>query len=399
MAEDHKTSHALQGSFFPRPVEGCGGIIELPSIDDSVRDSILVSLLALSSAKGIGSKTLCSLFDSGLLQTFIQSNPEEFLLRAGHLAGRHSYDFSKAIRDEKSKLIDNGYIAAEQLRKESISFVPKGYEGYPESLCKLPTPPRWLFVKGSLEAIKSKSIIAAVGTRSPSTEGKRLAYLCAKELAIKNFVVLSGLAKGIDESVHTGAVKFYGQSIAILGHGLLAKYASFNRDLVAQILDNDGAVISEYLPEEPPTQRGFLRRNELIAAMARLLIPIESPSLSSGTGATIRRALSLKTPIVGVIPANVTAPSLLKTKSNITGLGYPVYTVLNNNSKEFWDYVRSTISGHNWTPDPTPRQDRVIRGIIRCFVDSISKNVPFDSKAIARLTGELNLIVQKRGGG
>jgi predicted Rossmann fold nucleotide-binding protein DprA/Smf involved in DNA uptake len=115
---------------------------------------------------------------------------------------------------------------------------------------------------------------------------------CAAELVRRNVVVLSGLAKGIDENAHVGAIDYFGQSIAVLGQGIAHHESGGDTVLANRILDFDGAVISEYLPKDSSSRNSFLRRNELQVALSRVVIPIESPSLESGTGATIRRALS-----------------------------------------------------------------------------------------------------------
>src|SRR5690606_24574961 len=155
--------------------------------------------------------------------------------------------------------------------------------------------PRWLFAEGDLGALNSSPIIGVVGTRKASSEGLRLAYQLGKELVARNIVVLSGLAEGIDEQAHLGAVDSYGQSIAVLGQGINAKISLSNDALVRKIVRSDGLLISEYLPQEYPSRRKYLRRNELQAALSQLIIPVECPSLASGTGATIRRARTFGT--------------------------------------------------------------------------------------------------------
>lgn len=390
-----KASNPKQAESSQQPLFNSVGQVE-QFIDDSTRDKLLVSLLALDSVNGIGFRTLCAIFDSGFLKYFPSLDSNLIYHQLSLLPSKPRNDSIHHVCDKKERLLENGYKTAEEFRKQGIYFVPLGHKDYPKSLHRIQTSPRWIFGKGNLEAIHSSSMVAVVGTRKPSGEGAKLAYQCANELAIRNLIVLSGLAEGIDEKAHKGAVDYYGQSIGVLGHGINADYASINQDLVLKILDNDGAIISEYLPSDPPSRENFLRRNELIAAIARVVIPIESPSLDSGTGATIRRAMNLKTPVVGIIPATGPGNSLLKTKSNLLELGYRVFTISNGNSKDFWDYLKTILPQHNWDEDSGMRQDRVFRAVERQLLEArTKKQVPFDNQVIDRLAEQLKRNSQK----
>ena len=364
-----------QGALFdtlPERTQSCS--MQTSVVDDNAREHLLISLLALASVKGVGFRALCAMFDSGFLQYVWEWDLAEIRHHLSLLSSKPRDDVSQSIYVKKEELWETGKKSSKNLSEQETTFIPLGHQSYPTALNRLDNPPRWIFVQGNLDVLHSMSITAVVGTRNPSPAGCKLAYRCAKELVTRNLIVLSGLAEGIDEQAHLGAVDYYGQSIAVLGHGLNIEQASRNRDLQSIILVTDGAIVSEYLPDAFPSRQNFLRRNELQAAFAKVVIPIECPTLQSGTGATIRRAMHLGTPIVGVVPANVDEQSLLETKMILSELGHPVFTVLNSNSQDFWNKLNEIFPVHDWEPNLRARQDRFFRIIERPIIEAMKKS-------------------------
>lgn len=359
-----------------------------PPISEEERDHLFLSLLALKAIKGVGFKTLSTLFDAQFLQHFHDWAVRETIRQWHLLSDQIRVNLDPSVFDTKSELLAKAERKADEIRAQGIEFAPLGSLAYPKRLLRLAQPPRWLFVKGSLEAIKSESIVAVVGTRNSSRQGEALAKQCATQLVKRNIIILSGLAKGIDESAHLGAVENYGQSIAVLGHGMDASDGSTNSWLYQRILDLDGAVISEYLPSDPPSRESFLRRNELQVALAKVVMPIECPTMESGTGATIRRAINIETPIAGVYPTDAKEKSLELTKQNLENLKIPVFIVRSENSNEFWTFLETEMAEHDWRINPIPRQERFLRNIEKQIL-AAKKNADLDDDAIDRLATRL----------
>lgn len=354
-------------------------------VHDSVRDQMLVSLLALSSAKGVGAKTIRTLFDSDLLLSIWHSEPHQLSVQLESL-GKQGKELANLISKRKESMLEHGRKEAEQLRKRGIMFLPRGHHDYPDSLLRLEDPPPWIFIQGNSKVLQSQSIIAVVGTRNPSAEGEKLSFDASRELAIQNIIVLSGFAKGIDERAHYGAVKAFGQTIAILGHGMDAPYVSINLSLWSSILEAEGAIITEYLPSDVPNRDRFLRRNELQAAISSAVIPVEVPSMSSGTGATIRRAMRLRTPVIGLFPESTNEQSLVATKDNLLKLGYPVFAFSEKNSGEFWDYLHNLLATHDWAGASYMRQQRILRQLESKIIEA---KLELDANAIDQFADQL----------
>ena len=358
-----------------------------PDLNGKRTEAILANIITLSLCKGIGFHSICELFDTGLIDELWEAPKDEHRAMFNQLSLAKRVSYSEVAEQRKLVYPQTNKIL-EDLKAYNISFVLIGSAEYPPSLLKLSTPPRWLFVRGKVACLHANAIVALVGTRSATTAGLRLAFQCAGELAKRDVVVLSGLAKGIDEYSHQGAVAFYGQSIAILGYGLLTQNVIHSTSLAEKIIDCEGAVASEYLPFDIPSKSGFLRRNELQAALSNVVIPVECPRLESGTGATIRRALSIKTPVIGIYSESDFNESLAATKRNLEKLGLQVFKVKSENSKDFWEMLQREMPEHEWSIDLKLNQERFFKGLISKVL-TIKKELGIDNDAIDRFSREL----------
>jgi DNA processing protein len=352
-------------------------IIQQTSMSPQENASTFVSVMALNSIRGVGQKTIQSIYDLGAINSIwnLKHSELENLLTE---VGKKKLNLARIIAEEKSKLLHQGKQKVEALIKEGINFIANRSEIFPQELSVISQPPRWLFVLGSIDALSASGIVAIVGTREASPEGKTTAYHLAKEFVFKNVVVLSGLAEGIDKHAHRGAVDHYGRTIGVLGHGLNATYASKDKHLWEDIVARDGAIITEYLPDESPSRENFLRRNELQAALSNLVVPIESPDLASGTGATIRRALSLKKPLLGVELDQRENSTIKRTIDNLRSLKIPVFKLPSERDK-FWRFVNSMMPNHIWDSNPRERQERFVNAlfgdlpVIKDFAEELRK--------------------------
>lgn len=166
------------------------------------------------------------------------------------------------------------------------SLLCLGDPDYPSALLHSPDPPPLLFLEGRREQL-GRPGFAVVGTRHPSPSGLELAAQFAAELAVCGWVVVSGLALGIDGAAHAAALKS-GSSWAVLGCGLDRIYPSRHRAL-AEALRRDGLLISEHPPGTPPLQGHFPERNRLIAGLSQGCLVIEAAP-KSGSLITARLA-------------------------------------------------------------------------------------------------------------
>ena len=174
--------------------------------------------------------------------------------------------------------------------REKIKCVTWFDSFYPDQLRHIPSPPLVLWYYGTLERLKFPNI-AIVGTRNPTSYGKRLASRITQELACRSMTTISGFAFGIDITVHRTSVRYQKPTVAILGSGLLRIYPSEHMKDVEPIISNGGAVISELDLNSPPDAYNFPSRNRIISALCDSLVIVESP-YQGGSLNTAQHALN-----------------------------------------------------------------------------------------------------------
>lgn len=178
--------------------------------------------------------------------------------------------------------------ASEQwCRQDRCRVLSRLCADYPPLLATIPDPPPLLFIHGDVAAL-ARPQLAVVGTRKPSSAGKRMAQRFAAALCGAGYAVTSGLALGIDAAAHEGALLGRGVTIAVLGTGLDRVYPAQHAALAATIAQQ-GALVSELLPGSRPLAWHFPRRNRIISGMAHGVLVVEA-ALRSGSLITARMA-------------------------------------------------------------------------------------------------------------
>lgn len=176
---------------------------------------------------------------------------------------------------------------------------------YPALLKEISDPPLVLYVRGNKHALQQNQL-AMVGSRAATSYGVRNAEFFAAALADAGFVITSGLALGIDAASHKGALSVNGITIGVCGTGLNYVYPTSHKSLVENILNQNGAVISEFLLEDRPFPGNFPRRNRTIAGLSLGVLVIEA-AIKSGSLITARHAFESGRDVFA-IPGNIHHP-------------------------------------------------------------------------------------------
>ncbi|OGZ98444.1 MAG: DNA protecting protein DprA [Candidatus Sungbacteria bacterium RIFCSPHIGHO2_02_FULL_47_11] len=232
-----------------------------------------------------------------------------------------------------------------RLVKENIWMITEEDPSYPLLLKEIPNPPVTLYGKGNplltplemrngavqvsnkevaehlspaisvlhksltgLTKTESKSILAVVGTRRPTSYGLEATEMLVQEIASLGLTIVSGLATGIDARAHAATLDAGGHTIAVLGSGVDQNsiFPSENRGLARRIEESGGAVISEYAPGTPAIKEHFPQRNRIISGLAQGTLVIEARE-RSGALITARFALEQNRDVFA-LPGSIFSP-------------------------------------------------------------------------------------------
>ena len=175
------------------------------------------------------------------------------------------------------------------LEQPNHHLIPADSEFYPPQLLATTDYPGALFVEGELHALHSFQL-AVVGSRAHSWYGERWGRLFCETLATRGVTITSGLARGIDGVAHKAALQVNGVSIAVLGNGLNTIHPRRHAPLAASLLEQGGALVSEFPLDVPPLAYNFPRRNRIISGLSKGVLVVEA-ALRSGSLVTARCAL------------------------------------------------------------------------------------------------------------
>jgi DNA processing protein len=169
------------------------------------------------------------------------------------------------------------------------SLLSADHPDYPVSLRAIDDYPGILFVAGDIKLLAS-SQIAIVGSRDHSWYGERWGRIFSEALARKGMTITSGMALGIDGVAHRAALDAAGKTIAVLGNGLFHTYPRRHASLAQRIVENGGALVSEFPLAQPPFPANFPRRNRIISGLSSGVLVVEA-AIKSGSLVTARTAL------------------------------------------------------------------------------------------------------------
>jgi len=175
---------------------------------------------------------------------------------------------------------------------------------YPPLLREIFDPPLILYIRGR-GWNPDHPQVAIVGTRRPTSYGLNCAERVAEDLASRGLAITSGLARGVDSAAHRGAQRG-GVTYAVFGCGMDTIYPRENRKL-AEMVEEKGALLSEFPLGTPPSPENFPIRNRIIAGMSLGVIVVEAAEYS-GSLITARLAVDSNREVFA-IPGNITSPN------------------------------------------------------------------------------------------
>lgn len=195
---------------------------------------------------------------------------------------------------------------------------------FPQKLLPIPDPPKELYVLGDLSSLLKNPCLAVVGSRKVTPYGRGVTENLVSAVAARGVTIISGLALGVDSVAHKAALDAGGKTIAVLPCGLDKPYPATHRQLARRILEQGGALVSEYPVDTPPLQHHFIARNRIVSALGDAVLITEAAA-KSGTMHTVGFALDQGKAVLAV-PGNITSTLSEGTNNLIKTGATPVTT-------------------------------------------------------------------------
>lgn len=232
--------------------------------------------------------------------------------------GLKDNDYDNLLALRKKGIAKNGW---ETLKKNDIKVMTFLDKEYPALLREITDPPPVIFYRGNL---LYKEGLGMVGPRKGTRYAEQIATAISEKSAENGLAIISGLAIGIDSVCHRGALSGSGKTIAVLGSSIddNSIYPQTNWSLAQKILDNEGALISEYPPGHPILKMNFPERNRIIAGLSRGVLVVEARE-KSGTLITADFALTYGRDVYAV-PQDITRPESVGVNNLIKEGAIPV---------------------------------------------------------------------------
>jgi DNA processing protein len=232
--------------------------------------------------------------------------------------------------------------------------VPFTDRHYPASLRGTARHPIALYVVGNLDSLNDPQL-AIVGSRNPTAAGQDTAHEFSEYLAGRGLVITSGLALGVDSAAHRGALAAQGATLAVFGSGVDVIYPRRNR-LLAEEIQQQGALISGFPLGTPPRRENFPQRNAIIAGLSLGTLVVEA-TRRSGSLITARLAASHGRKVFA-IPGSIHNPlsrgchELIRQGAKLTETPHDILSELNFSA--FFARAADPAGGAPLTPTPAP---------------------------------------------
>ncbi|HKI62418.1 MAG TPA: DNA-processing protein DprA [Mariprofundaceae bacterium] len=188
-------------------------------------------------------------------------------------------------------------------RQQGIGILCPDDQGWPTLLAPIDDAPLVLFVRGDISHLNHDKLLAVVGARRATHEGRGLTRRWCRYLSEQGVGIVSGMATGIDSAAHRGALEGGSPTIAVLGCGLCSLTEEQQRQVEA--VTAQGCVVSEFLPLIAPRPEYFPRRNRIIAGLTQATLVMEA-DIKSGSLITARQAADYGREVMAV-PGSVLA--------------------------------------------------------------------------------------------
>lgn len=259
-------------------------------------------------------------------------------------------------------------------------------EDYPTLLKEIPDPPPVLFIRGDRNLLDSLQV-AMVGTRNPSPMAMKTTRAFAKSFADFGLTVTSGLALGVDQAVHKGALDGTGKTIAVAATGLDRVYPASHKALAEEIIKT-GALVSEFPIGTQPKPGYFPRRNRIISGLSLGVLVVEA-AIKSGTLVTAKHAMEQGREVFA-IPGSIHNP-LAKGCHHLIRQGAKLVETADDVLEELGHLSLAAVSKENGQNKAMAENELAIEGDYAALLDKMA----FDPTSVDELIAETHFTAEE----
>jgi DNA processing protein len=293
--------------------------------------------LALLLAEGIGDITIRQLITyCGSAEAVVKASLGKLI----KIPGIQETTARKILKPENLILAEKQIQIAE---KEGVKLLFYTDSDYPERLKRNYDSPAMVYYKGNVD-LNQQKIIGIVGTRNASEYGKRTTDEIVKDFQSHNTLIVSGLAYGIDIASHKASIKYNLPTIGVMASGLDFMYPAVHKK-TAELMCQNGGILSEHSFGRKPDPRYFPARNRIIAGMSDAIIVVEAAP-KGGALITAEFANNYHKEVFAV-PGNIGNPTS-------EGCNH----LIKNNKAQIFTSVNDIIEALNWDLDTKPTQNK-----------------------------------------
>lgn len=249
----------------------------------------------LQAALGVGSVKVDRVLETiGSAREFYEMD-EQALRETKFLTGAE-------IRQVKAASLDNAKRLYERAQRLGVKVVTPGHPDYPPKFAHICCKPCVLYVLGEL-CTSAPLSVTVVGARSSTEYGIAAASQLSRDLAAAGCQVVSGLAVGIDQTAHRAALSVHGRTVGFMASGMKVPYPAGSAGIKRQILDEGGALVSEFPFDSPAEGWHFPVRNRLMSGISEGTVVVQA---SKRSGALITAAHALdQNRMVFAVPGSI----------------------------------------------------------------------------------------------
>jgi len=279
----------------------------------------------------------------------------------------------------------------DELAKENIEILTVNDDVYPPQLKEIASAPPVLYIRGSRDILRQKSI-AVVGSRKFTEYGRRIAENICRDLVRTGLSIVSGLALGIDGIAHDATLAANGATAAVLGTGIDDEtiYPREHFNLARRIIENGGALLTEFPPKTPSLKQNFPARNRIMAGLTLGTLVVEAAE-NSGSLITAANALEFNREVFSVpgdifSPQSAGANELIKRGAKLVTSSADILEELNLSR------AQPALSLNVF--EPRTNEEKIIWKTLSnepLHVDKISKMTKLDTAAVASTLATLEI--------